>query len=66
MLFRSQCAFIAGLVAVYFHDWFVVMCKGWFMTLDLILIWIAVILTLCALVFYVRHYRREARAKGVL
>ena len=62
----AQCAFITGLVAVYFHDWFAVMCNGWFMTLDLILIWIAVILTLCALAFYIRHYRREARAKGVL
>ena len=62
----AQCAFIAGLVAVYFHEWFGMVCQSWFMTLDLILIWLAVILTLCALVFYIRHYRREAREKGVL
>ena len=62
----AQCAFIAGLVAVYFHEWFGMVCVGWFMTLDLILIWLAVILTMIALVFYIRHYRREAREKGVL
>lgn len=62
----AQCAFIASLVAVYFHDWFAQHCAGWFMTLDLLLLWLAVILTLCALVFYIRHYRREAREKGVL
>ena len=62
----AQCAFIASLVAVYFHDWFAAVCNGWFMSLDLILLWISVILTLCALVFYIRHYRREARAKGIL
>lgn len=62
----AQCAFIISLVAVYFHDWFAVICAGWFMTLDLILLWISVALTLCALAFYIRHYRQEARAKGFL
>ena len=62
----AQCAFIAGLVSVFFHDWFAVICDGWFMTLDLMLIWIAVILTLCALVRYNSHYRREAREKGLI
>lgn len=62
----AQCAFIASLVAVYFHDWFELKCAGWFMTLDLILLWIAVILTLSAMVTYNSHYRREAREKGLL
>ena len=62
----AQCAFIAGLVSVFFHDWFAVICEGWFMTLDVMLIWIAVILTLCAMVRYNNHYRREAREKGLL
>ena len=62
----AQCAFIAGLVAVFFHEWFEGLCTGWFMTLDVMLIWAAVILTLCAMVRYNSHYRREARDKGVL
>ena len=62
----AQCAFIAGLVSVFFHDWFELVCEGWFMTLDVMLIWIAVILTLCAMVRYNSHYRREAREKGVI
>ena len=62
----AQCGFIAGLVAVFFHERFEVLCEGWFMTLDVMLIWIAVILTLCAMVRYNSHYRREAREKGVL
>ena len=62
----AQCAFIVGLVSVFFHDWFAVICDGWFMTLDVMLIWLAVILTLCAVVRYNNHYRREAREKGFL
>ena len=62
----AQCAFILSLVAVYFHEFFDDMCRGWFMSLDLILLWISVGLTLCALVFYIRHYRREAREKGII
>ena len=33
----AQCMFIASLVAVYFHDWFVELCAGWLMPLDLII-----------------------------
>ena len=62
----AQCAFILSLVAVYFHEFFNDMCRGWFMPLDLVLLWISVGLTLCALMFYIRHYRREAREKGII
>ena len=61
----AQCFFIASLVMVYFHDWFVGLCAGWFMPLDLIFLWISVVLTLCALVVYVHRGSRamkEARA----
>lgn len=62
----AQCVFIAGLVAVYFHDWFAKVCTGWFLPLDVLLIWLAVALTLCALVVYVLRYVREAKEAGVL
>lgn len=62
----AQCLFIAGLVAVYFHDWFVRVCVGWPMTPDLLLLWCAVGLTLAALVVYVIRSLRTAREKGVL
>lgn len=62
----AQCVFIASLVAVYFHDWFLQVCEGWFLPLDILLLWLAVTLTLCALAFYLDHYIREAKAKGLL
>ncbi len=62
----GQCLFIASLVAVYFHDWFVKVCVGWPMTLDLILLWCAVALTLAALGFYVVRSLRVAKADGKL
>ena len=57
----AQCMFIASLVAVYFHDWFVQLCAGWFMPLDLILMWTSIVLTLCALFIYVTRSLRVAR-----
>lgn len=45
--------FVCGLTSTFFHEWFVVKCAGWFMTPDLLLLWLAVSLTLCAMVFYV-------------
>lgn len=55
----AHCLFIAGLTATFFHGWFVRVCAGWFMTPDLILIWLAVTLTLCALAFYVADSIRK-------
>ena len=54
--------FIAGLTATFFHDWFVANCAGWPMTPDLMLLWIAVACTLCALAFYVTDSVRKVRA----
>lgn len=62
----AQCLFIAGLVAVYFHDWFAGLCVGWPMTPDLMLLWCAVALTLVALVVYVLRSLRMAKEKGAL
>jgi cardiolipin synthase (CMP-forming) len=44
--------FIVGLTATFFHDGFQSVCADWPMTPDLMLLWAAVVLTLCALVFY--------------
>lgn len=62
----AQCMFIASLVAVYFHDWFVKVCVGWFMPLDLIMMWLSIALTLCALVIYVTRSLRVARQQGII
>lgn len=62
----AHCVFIASLVASYFHDWFVSNCAGWPLTPDLILLWLAVCLTLCALVFYTLHSIKAAKEKGVI
>ena len=62
----AQCMFIASLVAVYFHDWFVRICAGWFMPLDLMMMWVSVALTLCALVIYVTRSLRVAKEQGII
>jgi len=62
----AQCMFIASLVAVYFHDWFVQVCAGWFMPLDLIMMWLSIALTLCALVIYVTRSLRVAKQQGII
>ena len=62
----AQCMFIASLVAVYFHDWFVRVCAGWFMPLDLMLLWISIALALCALIVYGTRSLRAAREKGII
>jgi len=59
----AHCLFIAGLTATFFHDWFVQTCVGWPMTPDLMLIWTAVVCTLCALGFYVSDSLRKLRKK---
>lgn len=61
----AHCVFIAGLVAAYFHEWFAVRCATWPLTPDLMLLWLAVCLTLCALTFYVLNSVKKAREKGV-
>ena len=62
----AQCMFIASLLAVYFHDWFVEICAGWFMPLDLIMLWTSMMLTLCALYIYVTRSLRVAKQQGII
>ena len=62
----AHCLFIAGLILSYFHQEFVRLCPGWPLTPDVIVIWLAVIVTLCALVFYVTDSVKKAREKGLL
>lgn len=59
----AQCMFIASLVAVYFHDFFVELCAGWFMPLDLIMMWLSIALTLLALIIYVSRSVRVVKEK---
>lgn len=59
----AHCFFIGGLVLSYFHDWFVGVCVGWFMPLDIIVVWVAVALTLTALVFYVIDSVKKVKAR---
>ena len=62
----AQCMFIASLVAVYFHDWFAQLCAGWFMPLDLIMLWVSIVLTLWALIIYVSRSVRVAKEKEII
>lgn len=62
----AHCVFIGSLIASYFHEWFLGACPGWLLTPDLILLWLAVCLTLCALVFYVNQSIKTAKEKGIL
>jgi CDP-diacylglycerol--glycerol-3-phosphate 3-phosphatidyltransferase len=55
----AHCLFIAGLTATFFHDWFSQTFAGWPITPDLMLLWIAVACTLCAMVFYVTDALRK-------
>jgi cardiolipin synthase len=54
--------FVCGLTATFFHEWFALRCADWFMTPDLLLLWLAVGLTLCAMVFYVWGALRKLNA----
>lgn len=62
----AHCVFIAGLIATYFHDWFAVRCAAWPMTPDLMLIWLAVALTLCAMAAYVVKFISVAKKQGII
>lgn len=57
----AHCLFIAGLTATFFHDPLAGACVGWPMTPDLMLIWLAVALTLCALAFYMADSVRKLK-----
>ena len=59
----AHCLFIGALVLTYFHDWFTANCVGWFLTPDLMLLWIAVLCAYCALGFYIFDSVRKIRAQ---
>ncbi len=62
----AHCVFIAGLVASFFHTEWQALCPGWPLSPDLILLWLAVALTLCALVFYVTRSLQKAAEMGII
>lgn len=53
--------FIMGLTATFFHEWLAKKCVGWPMTPDLMLLWIAVACTLCAMLFYMGDSLRKVK-----
>lgn len=59
----AHTVFIIGLISSYFHDSLEKLCVGWPMTLDLIFIWLAVVLTLIALAVYATHCVQALREK---
>ena len=48
----AHCLFIGSLVLMFFHDMFAAALPGWPLTPDQILLWIAVVCTLAAMVYY--------------
>ena len=61
----AHCFFIAGLVMSYFHEFFLSFATFLPFTLDLAVLWIAVALTLCALVFYTINNYKKAKKMGI-
>lgn len=57
----AHCAFILGLVLSYFHDAIAALTPNWPMSLDIILIWVAVGIALYAMVFYTRDSIKKVR-----
>ena len=62
----AHCVFIGALVATYFHDFLSGALPSWPLSPDLLLVWLAVALTLCAMVFYVTASIRKARDLGII
>lgn len=64
----AHCLFILGLVMSYFHDWFAGLTPGWpaWLTIDLLVIWLAVISTLWALRFYVKQMVPVGKELGLI
>ena len=51
----AHSVFVCALVSSFFHEEWLILCKNWFAPPDIILIWAAMIFTLCALVFYIKN-----------
>ena len=59
----AHTVFVGALVATFFHDALATQYSGWAISPDLILLWVAIILTLCALSFYVITSIQKVRAR---
>lgn len=57
----AHCLFIASLVLMFFHEWFLAVLPGWWMTPDQIMLWAAVACTLAAMVFYTAWSVKRAK-----
>ena len=62
----AQVVFVFALIATYFHDQLAAVLPHWFMAPDILLLWIAVALTLSALLYYVISSLRNAAAMGII
>ena len=62
----AHCVFIGALVATYFHDFWIGALPAWPISPDLILVWLAVALTLYAMVFYIVGSVQKAKALGII
>ena len=62
----AHTVFIGALVLSFFHEELGAALPSWPIAPDVLLIWIAVALTLCALVFYVRQGLHRAQEMGVI
>lgn len=57
---------IGALAASFFHDMLSAAFPAWPMSPDLMLVWLAVALTLCAMIFYILRSIQKARAMGII
>ena len=62
----AQVVFVFALIATYFHDQLATALPHWFMSPDILLLWIAVALSLSALLYYVVSSLRNAAALGII
>lgn len=62
----AHVVFICALVASFFHDSLVSLVPAGILSPDLWILWLAVVLTLCALVFYVKDSIRKGIDKGII
>ena len=62
----AHCVFIGALAATFFHDRLFVAFPTWPMNPDLMIVWLAVVLSLLALIFYIIGSIQKARALGII
>ena len=62
----AHTVFIGALAASFFHDTLSATFSAWPMSPDLMLVWLAVALTLCAMIFYILRSIQKARSMGII